>query len=83
MATPDFFQNSARIAQNLPGHVQKFPVLPFAFLFPYWSLVAQRMPDRDHPLGHAALPVTDLFLQAAGFLLDPFHRPRQYARSVV
>jgi hypothetical protein len=28
--------------------------------------------NRDHPLGHATLPVADSFLQSTGFLLDLF-----------
>jgi hypothetical protein len=43
-ATPwqslDFFQNSSRIAQNLPRQVEELPVLSFAFLFYGWPLVA-------------------------------------------
>ena len=63
--TIDFSQHSSRVAENLSGHVKKFPVLSFALLFSLRPLVTQCVRDHNHPLRYTTLPVADLPFQAA------------------
>jgi hypothetical protein len=59
------------------------PVLLFSFPLPFGSFVAHRVPNRDHPFGHAAHPVAHLLLESARFFLNLFHRPRQYPSAII
>src|SRR5262245_19119275 len=63
--------------------MQQLPILPFARLLTFRSFVPQSVCNRDHPLGDAALPIANPFLQSAGLLLALLRRARQYPRPIL